>query len=139
MMVRQALTTVVSMFALLPVAYYTFASEAARRFFRRSAVDRTVSGEADFTPPVSVLKPVRGLDRHSFEHFTSFCRQDYPAYEILFAVADASDPAIPVIRQLADACPERSIRLIVGVPEIGASSKVNTLCRLTREEPPRRR
>jgi ceramide glucosyltransferase len=129
-MVREELTTIVSMLALLPLGYYGFASVAARRFFRRSAGHRAAPAEADFTPPVSILKPVRGLDRHSLDHFKSFCRQDYPAYEILFAVADADDPAIPVIRQLAETYP---IRLIVGVPEIGASGKVNKLCRLARE------
>jgi ceramide glucosyltransferase len=132
-MVREALTTGVPILAWLPVAYYVFASEAARRFFRRSHLDQAANDTAGFTPPVSVLKPVRGLDRHTVEHFTSFCRQEYPEYEILFAVADASDPAIPVIRQLAGEYPERSIRLIVGAPEIGASSKVNKLCRLARE------
>jgi ceramide glucosyltransferase len=143
MMVREALSTGVTILAWLPVAYYAFASAAARRFFRRSLLDQAALGrnvdnnvdnvEDDFTPPVSVLKPVRGLDRHTVEHFATFCRQEYPEYEILFAVADASDPAIPVIRQLADAHPERPIRLIVGAPEIGASSKVNKLCRLARE------
>jgi ceramide glucosyltransferase len=101
-MVPEALRTGVRIFALVPAAYYAFASEAARHFFRRSALDQIVNDLANFTPAVSVLKPVRGLDRHSLEHFTSFCRQDYPAYEILFAVADASDAAIPIIRQLAD-------------------------------------
>jgi ceramide glucosyltransferase len=132
-MLREALTTTVPLLAWLPVAYYIFAADSARRFFSRSALDQSVNDKADFTPAVSILKPVRGLDRHSLEHFTSFCCQDYPAYEILFAVADASDPAIPIVRQLADAHPERSIRLIVGAPEIGASSKVNKLCRLARE------
>jgi len=132
-MSREALTNVVLLLAWVPVAYYMFAADSARRFFSRSARDQSARDTADFTPAVSILKPVRGLDRHSLEHFTSFCRQDYPAYEILFAVADATDPAIPVIRQLADAHAERSIRLIVGASEIGASSKVNKLCRLARE------
>lgn len=132
-MVLEALRTGVRIFALVPAAYYAFASETARQFFRRSALDQTANDLANFTPAVSVLKPVRGVDRHSLEHFTSFCHQDYPAYEILFAVADASDAAIPIIRQLADDYPDRSIRLIVGAPEIGASSKVNKLCRLARE------
>jgi ceramide glucosyltransferase len=132
-MVREVLTAIVWVFGLMPLAYYGFAAVAARRFFRWSAGDRMQTANADFTPPVSILKPVRGLDRHSADHFKSFCCQDYPAYEILFAVTHASDPAIPVIRQLANSYPDRSIRLIVGVPEIGASGKVNKLCRLARE------
>lgn len=132
-MVREALTTGVRIFAVVPAAYYVFASVSARQFFRRSLHDQAAHDKSDFTPAVSILKPVRGLDRHAVEHFTSFCRLEYPSYEILFAVADASDPAVPVIRQLVGDYPERSIRLIVGAPEIGPSSKVNKLCRLVRE------
>jgi ceramide glucosyltransferase len=82
---------------------------------------------------VSVLKPVRGLDRDAHEVFTSFCRQNYPEFEILFAVADADDPAIPVINRLIDEFPGRAIRLVVGGPTIGPNSKVNKLCWLARE------
>jgi ceramide glucosyltransferase len=132
MNLSETVVAVVPFVALLPAAYYAFASLSAYRFFRRAAVaDRHEPTE--YAPPVSILKPVRGLDRHSPEYFASFCQQDYPEYEIVFGVADTGDPAIPAIRQLAAAHPERSIRLIVGAPEVGASSKVNKLCCLARE------
>jgi ceramide glucosyltransferase len=118
----------VLVFACVPLTYYAFALATALRFRRSGQVP-----DGDFAPPVSVLKPIRGLDRRTRDHFASFCRQDYPEYEILFAVADDSDPAIPVIRQLAADFPERAIRLIVGVPSIGPSSKVSKLCTLARE------
>jgi len=116
-------------FACLPLAYYVVTLETAVRY---AGITRP-SGRPDLGPPVSILKPVRGLDRHTVDHFVSLCRQDYPEYEILFAVADDTDPAIPVIRRLADDFPDRSIRLIVGVPALGPSSKVSKLCRLVRE------
>jgi ceramide glucosyltransferase len=127
-MIVTALRATVLFVAALPLAYDLFVVYSARRFFRtrRLPVD-------DFTPGVSILKPVRGLDRASYENFATFCRQDYPDYEIVFAVADEDDPAIDVIRRLMANMPERSIRLLIGAPNLGPSSKVNKLCRLARE------
>jgi len=114
--------------AALPSVYYLAAIYSAWRHFRTA---RRPTG--DFMPAVSVLKPVRGLDPGSYENFASFCRQDYEDYEIVFAVADEDDPAIAIIQRLIDDFPRRSIRLLVGAPNLGPSSKVNKLCRLTRE------
>jgi ceramide glucosyltransferase len=128
-MVHAALTWTVLVLACVPLLYYAFAIDSARRWRRTAARPRRVWTP----PPVSVLKPVRGLDRLAAEHFASFCRQDYPDYEMLFGVADADDAAIPIIQRLAEEFPRVPIRLIVGAPEIGSNSKVNKLCRLARE------
>jgi ceramide glucosyltransferase len=117
--------------ALAPFAYYLLSTYCAWRFFREAR--RRPSRSNDFAPPASVLKPVRGLDREAYENFASFCRLDYPEYEILFAVADADDPAIPVIETLIRDFPGRPIRLLVGAEPLGANSKVCKLCRLVRE------
>jgi len=116
--------------ALIPLFYYVFAIRCARRYFLEA---RAATPPAGFTPPISILKPIRGLDPQAYENFASFCRQDYPEHEILFCAGDANDPAVPVIQQLIRDFPGRSIRLLIGAEEIGASGKVNNLCRMARE------
>jgi len=121
--IRDALLLVAS----APFIYYLFACAAAARFSRL----RT-SFPGSYCPPVSILKPIRGLDRETYQNYASFCRQDYPAFEILFCVT-ANDPAIPVIEKIIQDFPNRSIRLFVGAEPLGVSDKVNKLCRLVRE------
>ncbi|MFZ2009285.1 MAG: glycosyl transferase, partial [Candidatus Sulfotelmatobacter sp.] len=68
--------------ATIPFIYYLIALFSAWQFFRRRA--SSVTPDHNFTPPVSILKPIRGLDPDAYENFASFCKQDYPDYELLF-------------------------------------------------------
>jgi ceramide glucosyltransferase len=114
--------------ALAPFAYYLLAIVSALRFF--GGRHEVPTG---FAPPVSVLKPVHGLDREAYENYASFCRQHYPEYEILFNVADESDPAIPVIETIIRDFPKVPIRLLIGAEQLGSFNKVNKLVRMARE------
>jgi len=115
--------------AAAPFAYYFVAIFAAFRFL----LPAPPAPSPEFVPAVSVLKPVRGVDFGSYENFASFCRQDYPEFELLFAVNDLSDPAVPLIRRLIAEYPDRRIRLYHGSPRIGSNGKINKLVRLLRE------
>jgi ceramide glucosyltransferase len=68
-------------------------------------------------PPVSVLKPVHGLEARLKENIESFFRQDYPDYEILFAADEANDAALDVVREVCARYPHiRSRVLVTGTP-----------------------
>lgn len=127
MAVRDALLIL----ALAPLAYYLLAIFSGFRFFR--AARRESGANLNFTPPISILKPIRGLDRETYENFASFCAQDYPDFEILFAVSDSSDPAIPEIERVIRDFPSQPIRLLIGSEPLGVSDKVNKLARMARE------
>ena len=117
--------------AIGPLAYYAVTLWVGVGYFARRK--RESPARSGHTPPASILKPVRGLDPEPYENFASFCRLDYPEYEILFCVSDADDPVVQVIERLQRDFPHRKIRLLVGAAEMGASSKVNKMCRLTGE------
>ncbi|MGD0869961.1 MAG: glycosyltransferase [Bryobacteraceae bacterium] len=115
--------------AAIPFIYYGIALFSCWRFFRRPP--RKAAGA--FTPPVSILKPLRGLDPDAYENFASFCRQDYPEYEVLFCVGDREDPALPLIDRLMREFPERGIRVLFGSGRDATNDKVAKLARLVSE------
>ncbi|SPE42451.1 Glycosyl transferase, group 2 family [Candidatus Sulfopaludibacter sp. SbA3] len=114
--------------AAIPFIYYGIVLFSCWRFFRRPW--RAAGG---FTPPVSMLKPIRGLDPGAYENFASFCRQDYPDYELLFCLGDREDPALPVIQTLMREFPERPIRVLFGSGRDATNDKVAKLARLVDE------
>jgi ceramide glucosyltransferase len=116
--------------ALAPFAFYIIAILAAQKFF--SGMPAALAS-VDALPPISLLRPIFGLDREAYENYASFCRQDYREFEMLCCVSDESDPTIPVIQKLIADFPQRSIRLLVGSEPLGVSDKVNKLCRMAKE------
>ncbi len=114
--------------AAIPFIYYGIAIFSCLRFFLRAHPLRR-----EFLPPVSILKPVRGLDPEAYENFASFCRQDYPEYEILFCVGDSNDSALPVIRKLQADFPGTRIRVQIGTGRKATNDKVAKLARLVEE------
>src|ERR1700693_3188501 len=119
----------VLLIATFPLIYYLLATFAALAFSRQARAQSLPT----FEPPVSILKPVHGVDFASYENYASFCTQDYPEYEILFSVNEESDPAVAVVQRLIADSPQRRISLFIGAEYLGANKKVNNLARLTRE------
>ena len=84
-------------------------------------------------PPVSILKPLRGIDDNLFDNLSSFCTQDYPEYEILFSLQDHNDPAYKVAKKVQDKYRARHIKIIVERCNAGLNPKVNNLIPAYRE------
>ena len=76
----------------------------------RQALRRPTPGA--FRPPVSILKPLHGLDPDFYQTVRSHALLDYPEFELLFGVSDAGDPAIGEIERLQAEFPAVAIRLI---------------------------
>ncbi len=118
--------------AAIPFIYYLLALYSASKYFHQAR--RNASPGGDFTPPISILKPIHGLDPEAYENFASFCHQDYTGdYEILFCVDGHHDASVPVIEQLVQDFPRHSIRVLYGSGRSATNDKVAKLARLASE------
>lgn len=112
--------------AWLGIAYCFLAFWATVKFYFHDR--KTPAG--DFTPPVSILKPLCGLDPHGYESLRSHCIQDYPDYEIIFGVAAPDDPAVAAVERLITEFPERSMRLVLCSNVFGMNFKISNLLQM---------
>ena len=76
---------------------------------------------------VSILKPLKGLDKNLEENLESFFRLKWDQFELLFSVASANDPAISIVNDLMKKYPKVDARLFVGERIVGINPKVNNL------------
>lgn len=107
---------------LSAIWFYSYATYAALEFFGDSdPID------PEFHPPVSILKPICGIDCDTYKNFASFCRQDYPEYQIIFAARDRFDPAVEVVEKMIAEFSDLDIQLVVSDRTIGANLKVSNL------------
>lgn len=116
------------------LVYMLLALWGARDFARycvRAA--RAESRGPLYSPPVTILKPVRGIDPRMYAGFASHCWQDYAGeFEILFGVSNMDDPAVAEIERLRREFPDRAIRLVECRERLGTSGKVSNLVQMLR-------
>src|SRR5580658_8472862 len=112
--------------------YYLLCLWSAARFLREVKVQPGIRPEKS-SPPISILKPLKGADPEIYESFRSHCLQDYPEYEIIFGVSDPNDPAIESVKALQQEFPDRRIRLLVSPKILGANVKVSNLAQMLGE------
>lgn len=96
---------------------------AVQRFLSGSPGLQVTSGPC---PPVTVLKPVCGLDKGLEENLRSACLQDYPQFQLVIAVQDPQDPAVPVMEKIRREFPDR-VDLAIDNITVGLNGKINNL------------
>lgn len=115
--------------AAIPFIYYLISLYSSWRYFRQPEV----VPEPSFAPPISILKPIRGLDPDAYENLASFCRLDYPKYEILFCVDADDESVLSVLSRLIADFPKQNIRVLYGSGRIATNDKTAKLSRLVSE------
>ena len=114
-----------SVLACVTAGYAVAAAWAVRR-----ALPAGAAVPAAALPPVSVLKPLCGAEPRLYENLASLCRQQHPAYQLVFGVRAADDPAIAVVRRLQADFPACDIALVVDQRVHGSNLKVSNLMNL---------
>jgi len=106
---------------VLAWAYLAGSTVAALRFARRAATTAAAQ------PPVSVLKPLHGLEPGLYDNLRSFLDQDYPEMQVVFGVRHSTDAALPVARELTRHYAGGDIALVVNPRATGSNLKVANL------------
>jgi ceramide glucosyltransferase len=88
---------------------------------------RLAEGSPKTMPPVTILKPLCGAEPETYACLRSFCAQQYPDFEIVFGVAEASDAAVPIVERLQREWPSLNLRLSIDRRQHGSNRKVSNL------------
>ena len=116
-----------ALLTLSGIIYCILALWSARRFERTPAptLDPT------FTPGISILKPIKGLDPRMHAGLASHCAQNYAGeFELLFGVNSLSDPAVAEVARLRVDYPHINIRLIECPERLGPNGKLSNLTQM---------
>lgn len=106
----------------ISICYYIFSLYCTWSFFNKET-----DTDSNYLPPVSILKPINGIENGIYENFISYCKQDYPAYQLIFGVSDSEDPVIDVVKEIMNKFPQKDIELVISNGSIGVNPKISNL------------
>jgi ceramide glucosyltransferase len=88
---------------------------------------RTSATASSELRPATLLKPLCGAEPRLYENLRSFCHQDYPEFQVVFGVCDASDPALSIVQRLRADFPSLPIDVVINPQQHGSNRKVSNL------------
>jgi ceramide glucosyltransferase len=110
-----------SVLATLAMVYSVIAWIAVRKPIR------SAEGSPGNRPPVTILKPLCGAEPETYACLRSFCDQLYPQFQIVFGVADATDPVVAIVERLQRECPNIDLQMCIDHRQHGSNRKVSNL------------
>ncbi len=120
---------VIALLCLIPViggsVYAILSAGAVLWFFRRDG--KNTRQGSDYQPPVTILKPVCGLERDLKARLRSACLQDYPDYQVVYSVQSPNDPALPILQEIGREFGPSRATVVVDDIQVGPNGKVNNL------------
>ena len=122
--VVQVCAAVCALLALAGAAYYTLCAWAGVRFLGHGPE------VASSSPPVSIMKSLKGVDPHMRAAFRSHCRLEYPEYEVLFGVTDLGDAAVALVNEVQQEFPQAKLRVIHCPLVLGSNGKISNLAQM---------
>jgi ceramide glucosyltransferase len=122
-----ALFWILGVIILWGLIIYALQIVAVRSALSSSGSRKTASNLPQTFLPISILKPLKGLEDNLFDNLESFCVQDYPEYEVIFSLQDENDPAFKVARKIIEKFSDKPISIVIERCHHGFNPKVNNL------------
>ena len=127
MIVFQVLLLVAAAGLVTSTGFLVLVVMASARF-RRNQRNRT--DEAAVGPPVTLLKPVCGMEAGLEDNLTSFFEQQYPSFEIVFGARRGDDPALEVVRRISHKYPFVPVKIVTTGEPLWPNAKVCSLVKM---------
>lgn len=114
---------------LISWAYWIAVAITVARFFTR----KPDSLNEGYRPSVSLIKPVCGLEKGQYVNLSSACTQDYPDFEVIFALQNPEDPVLPILERIRAENPKGRVRILIDSSAAGPNGRLCNILNATRE------
>lgn len=106
---------------------YSLACVLAAKRFAELGDSFSLEASKAFLPPISILKPIKGVERGMYSNLASFLSQDYPKFQILFSLQNPDDPALDILERLRRDFPKVDMEIVVSKNRMGFNPKINNI------------